>query len=134
LTDNGNFVLDALFPAERMKNANLKALYDEIKLLNGVVEVGLFVGMGEAAYFGNAVGHFLLQFILYEWLIIFNLPLGRQRHSSLEGREGGADCANTFHSRGPRIVTYQITMIHSRSRISFAVLFELGMSIVNRGI
>jgi len=56
LTDNGNFVLDALFPAERMKPENLKALYDEIKLLNGVVEVGLFVGIGDVAYFGNADG------------------------------------------------------------------------------
>lgn len=56
LTDNGNFVLDALFPAERMKPENLKALYEEIKLLNGVVEVGLFVGMADAAYFGNADG------------------------------------------------------------------------------
>lgn len=59
LTDNGNFVLDALFPAERMKPSNLKALYEEIKLLNGVVEVGLFVGMGKAAYFGNAVSWFI---------------------------------------------------------------------------
>jgi ribose 5-phosphate isomerase A len=65
LTDNGNFVLDGFFPAERMKPENLKTLYEEIKLLNGVVEVGLFVGMGKAAYFGNAVSTLGLRLSLF---------------------------------------------------------------------
>jgi ribose 5-phosphate isomerase A len=60
LTDNGNFVLDALFPADRMEPDKLLDLYKELKLLNGVVEVGLFCGIAQVAYFGNAVSSFTI--------------------------------------------------------------------------
>jgi ribose 5-phosphate isomerase A len=49
ITDNGNFLIDANY-GEIADPAGLAA---EIKKLVGVVEVGLFVGMAEAAYFGN---------------------------------------------------------------------------------
>lgn len=61
LTDNGNFVLDALFPAERMEPENLFDLYKELKLLNGVVEVGLFCNIAKVAYFGNEDGSVTVQ-------------------------------------------------------------------------
>ncbi|KAI9995010.1 hypothetical protein PInf_011895 [Phytophthora infestans] len=44
VTDNGNFVLDTLC--------------DRLKLLPGVVEVGLFCGMAEKAFFGQTDGSF----------------------------------------------------------------------------
>jgi ribose 5-phosphate isomerase A len=37
---------------------NAQALNDRIKLLPGVVEVGLFCGMAEKAFFGQADGSF----------------------------------------------------------------------------
>lgn len=48
VTDNGNFLIDAPFglihePAKLLK---------DIKLITGVVEVGLFCNMAEIAYFG----------------------------------------------------------------------------------
>jgi ribose 5-phosphate isomerase A len=49
LTDNGNFIIDANF-GDIMDPANLART---IKQLVGVVEVGLFVNMADAAYFGN---------------------------------------------------------------------------------
>jgi ribose 5-phosphate isomerase len=49
ITDNGNFLIDADY-GEIVDPAGLAA---EIKKLVGVVEVGLFVGMADAAYFGN---------------------------------------------------------------------------------
>jgi len=54
VTDNGNFVIDAPFGEEDYKNP--KELLIKIKLLTGIVEVGLFCGMAKAAYFGNADG------------------------------------------------------------------------------
>jgi len=52
ITDNGNFVIDANFgliydPDDLMK---------KIKMLTGVVEVGLFVRLAQIAYFGNENG------------------------------------------------------------------------------
>ncbi|KAI9032791.1 ribose 5-phosphate isomerase A-domain-containing protein [Phycomyces nitens] len=52
VTDNGNFVVDAHFGAIE----DPAQLLREIKLLTGVYEVGLFCGMAEIAYFGEADG------------------------------------------------------------------------------
>lgn len=54
VSDNGNFIIDAPFGPEKMSKP--KDLLRDIKLLTGVVEVGLFCDMAEAAYFGNADG------------------------------------------------------------------------------
>jgi len=54
VTDNGNFVIDAPFDVNTMKDPH--ELLQKIKMLTGVVEVGLFCGMAQAAYFGNADG------------------------------------------------------------------------------
>lgn len=56
VTDNGNFVIDAVFTRDQMANPGPTALLQQIKLLTGVVEVGLFCGMAKVAYFGNADG------------------------------------------------------------------------------
>jgi len=53
VTDNGNFVIDAPFEKDYDKPAELLT---KIKMLTGVVEVGLFCGMARAAYFGNEDG------------------------------------------------------------------------------
>ncbi|CAO3663215.1 unnamed protein product [Umbelopsis vinacea] len=52
VTDNGNFVIDAHFGPI----AEPRTLGQEIKLLTGVVEVGLFCGLAEIAYFGEQDG------------------------------------------------------------------------------
>ncbi|KAG5351967.1 hypothetical protein C0989_004370 [Termitomyces sp. Mn162] len=54
VTDNGNFVIDAPFGREDMLDP--AAVLTKIKLLTGVVEVGLFCNIVTAAYFGNADG------------------------------------------------------------------------------
>ncbi|WWC67566.1 ribose-5-phosphate isomerase [Kwoniella pini CBS 10737] len=54
VSDNGNFIIDAPFPVEMMKDPI--GLLHRIKMLTGVVEVGLFCNMAEAAYFGNEDG------------------------------------------------------------------------------
>lgn len=51
-TDNGNYVLDCAYGAI----AEPARLADELKLLPGVVEHGLFVGMAEAVVLGRADG------------------------------------------------------------------------------
>ena len=77
VTDNGNFVIDAPFAPEAFEDPHsvrpdffglcssgarraildceLLKLLSSIKMLTGVVEVGLFCQMAQAAYFGNAV-------------------------------------------------------------------------------
>ena len=73
VSDNGNFIIDAPFGREHMldpyvvsvlrlsdrlhsiKAAHLLQIMAQIKMLTGVVEVGLFCKMAKAAYFGNAV-------------------------------------------------------------------------------
>ncbi|PKY12746.1 ribose 5-phosphate isomerase [Rhizophagus irregularis] len=52
ISDNGNFVIDAYFGLIKQP----KELLEKIKLLTGVVEVGLFVNMAKCAYFGNEDG------------------------------------------------------------------------------
>ncbi|KZT71164.1 ribose 5-phosphate isomerase [Daedalea quercina L-15889] len=54
VTDNGNFVIDAPFPEEMMRDPY--TLLTRLKMLTGVVEVGLFCHMAKAAYFGNQDG------------------------------------------------------------------------------
>ncbi|EPS97105.1 hypothetical protein FOMPIDRAFT_39757 [Fomitopsis schrenkii] len=54
VTDNGNFVIDAPFPEEMMRDPY--TLLKRLKMLTGVVEVGLFCHMAKAAYFGNQDG------------------------------------------------------------------------------
>lgn len=54
VTDNAGFVIDCPFPAGVMKDPT--ALLHKIKLLTGVVEVGLFCNIAQAAYFGNQDG------------------------------------------------------------------------------
>ncbi|KAF9432365.1 ribose-5-phosphate isomerase rki1 [Entomortierella beljakovae] len=52
VTDNGNFLIDAPFGLIQDPVTLLK----DIKLITGVVEVGLFCNMAEIAYFGNEDG------------------------------------------------------------------------------
>lgn len=54
ITDNGNFVLDIKFGVI----SDPKTLCDCLKLLPGVVEVGLFCGMADKAFFGQIDGSF----------------------------------------------------------------------------
>ena len=52
ITDNGNFILDVDFG----EITDPKMLNQKIKLLSGVVETGLFIGMTEKVYFGQKDG------------------------------------------------------------------------------
>jgi len=54
VSDNANFIIDAPFPEDQMKEP--AKLLKELKLITGVVEVGLFCNMAKAAYFGNQDG------------------------------------------------------------------------------
>lgn len=54
VSDNGNFIIDAPFGREHMVDPYV--IMAQIKMLTGVVEVGLFCKMAQAAYFGNADG------------------------------------------------------------------------------
>lgn len=54
VSDNGNFIIDAPFPPDVMKEPY--KIMARIKMLTGVVEVGLFCHMARAAYFGNQDG------------------------------------------------------------------------------
>ena len=49
ITDNGNFIIDAHFGEIKEP----EGLAQTIKQIVGVVEVGLFVNMADAVYFGN---------------------------------------------------------------------------------
>jgi ribose 5-phosphate isomerase A len=54
ITDNGNFIIDAHFG----EIVDPEGLAETIKKLVGVVEVGLFINMADAVYFGNEGAHF----------------------------------------------------------------------------
>ncbi|PFH47572.1 hypothetical protein AMATHDRAFT_6628 [Amanita thiersii Skay4041] len=54
VSDNGNFIIDAPFDNARM--ADPFTIMAQIKMLTGVVEVGVFCHMAKAAYFGNEDG------------------------------------------------------------------------------
>ena len=83
VSDNGNFVIDAPFGEQDMKDPLTVSpfslictmevilmfccqLLTKIKMLTGVVEVGLFCHMTKAVYFGNEVREFGL--IRQRWL------------------------------------------------------------------
>ncbi|KAK0495655.1 ribose 5-phosphate isomerase A-domain-containing protein [Armillaria luteobubalina] len=61
VTDNGNFVIDAPFSREDMMDPY--AIMARIKMLTGVVEVGLFCHMAKAAYFGNQDGSVTVKWV-----------------------------------------------------------------------
>ncbi|KAG4305226.1 hypothetical protein PORY_001396 [Pneumocystis oryctolagi] len=52
ITDHGNFIIDAPFG----KISDPSALEKEIKMLIGVIEVGLFINIADVIYFGNENG------------------------------------------------------------------------------
>ncbi|KAK2459995.1 hypothetical protein APHAL10511_008001 [Amanita phalloides] len=54
VSDNGNFIIDAPFDRESMEDPY--TVMTRIKMLTGVVEVGVFCHMARAAYFGNEDG------------------------------------------------------------------------------
>lgn len=54
VTDNGCFVIDAQFDEHRFSDPEF--LLSKIKMLTGIMEVGLFCDMTDAAYFGNVDG------------------------------------------------------------------------------
>jgi len=52
VTDNGNFVVDVDFgPVDDVKELHL-----QLKLIPGVIETGLFVGMADVIYLGKPDG------------------------------------------------------------------------------
>jgi len=61
VSDNGNFIIDAPFNEEHMKDPY--TLLTRIKMLTGVVEVGLFCHMVKAAYFGNQDGSVTVRWV-----------------------------------------------------------------------
>ncbi|XP_028159342.1 ribose-5-phosphate isomerase [Ostrinia furnacalis] len=54
VTDNGNFILDWLFTNQDL---DWKKVDSTIKMIPGVVEIGLFVDMCQKAYFGQPEGN-----------------------------------------------------------------------------
>ncbi|CAD6233763.1 GSCOCG00007260001-RA-CDS [Cotesia congregata] len=59
VTDNGNFILDWIFPDNLDESWN--TINNEIKLIPGVVEIGLFVKMAKKIYFGMPDGTVKIQ-------------------------------------------------------------------------
>ena len=54
VTDNGMFVID--WDIGRLQAGKVRELNEAVSLIPGVVETGLFVGMADAAYFGQEDG------------------------------------------------------------------------------
>lgn len=54
LTDNGNFLLDWFY--EGSATTDFNAINTTIKMIPGVVDTGLFIGMAKKAYFGMPNG------------------------------------------------------------------------------
>lgn len=54
VTDNGNFILDWLFTDQ---DADWEKVNQELTMIPGVVETGLFVSMCDKAFFGQPEGH-----------------------------------------------------------------------------
>lgn len=57
VTDNGNYVIDADFGAIE----DVKALDKKLKLIPGVIESGLFVGLADVVYLGKSNGIIKMQ-------------------------------------------------------------------------
>lgn len=53
ITDNGNFILDWNFPQDL---TNWSKINEEISLIPGVIETGLFINMAKKAFFGMPDG------------------------------------------------------------------------------
>lgn len=57
VTDNGNFVIDWKFDLDHDRSlSDWRSLSDELKLIPGVVETGIFAGIIRAVYFGQDNG------------------------------------------------------------------------------
>lgn len=59
VTDNGNFILDWKFETKDDNdnvNYDWKSINTSIKMIPGVIETGLFIGMAKMAYIGNLDG------------------------------------------------------------------------------
>lgn len=59
VTDDGNIVIDWIFKTsdkENIQSTDWKTIAKRIKLITGVVEIGLFTDLVKAAYFGNSDG------------------------------------------------------------------------------
>lgn len=57
ITDNGNFIIDWIFEEKDHKiDYDWKLINQEIKLIPGVIETGLFIELAKVAYFGNSDG------------------------------------------------------------------------------
>ncbi|KFD52042.1 hypothetical protein M513_07024 [Trichuris suis] len=57
ITDNGNFILDWYMPSSYVAPNGWKTLHEQMKLVPGVVETGLFIGYAQQAYFGMPDGN-----------------------------------------------------------------------------
>lgn len=57
VTDNGNFLLDWVF--EGSLETNFDEINKAVKMIPGVIDTGLFIGMAKKAYFGMADGSVL---------------------------------------------------------------------------
>ena len=58
VTDNGNFILDLKFP-EPIRNPRETAI--DLKMIPGVVETGLFVGMADEVHVGTEDGSYIIK-------------------------------------------------------------------------
>ena len=56
VTDNGNFILDVVYPAELLESSRLSALNTQLLSLPGVIETGLFVQLASFVLFGEEDG------------------------------------------------------------------------------
>ncbi|XP_054159625.1 ribose-5-phosphate isomerase-like [Oppia nitens] len=59
VTDNGNFIIDWIFPINESEKRDIKywtEVNTKIKLIAGVVETGLFIDMTSVVYFGSNDG------------------------------------------------------------------------------
>jgi len=55
VTDNGNLIIDWKFP-DSQEDCDWNNINTQIKMMPGVVETGLFIGMANKVYFGNKDG------------------------------------------------------------------------------
>ncbi len=54
VSDNGNFIIDALF--HELQPDNVQQVEEQLRGIPGIVETGLFVNMAEEAFFGQPDG------------------------------------------------------------------------------
>lgn len=57
VTDNGNFLLDWVF--EGSPSTDFDGINRELKMIPGLIETGMFIGMAKKAYFGMSDGSVL---------------------------------------------------------------------------